>query len=110
MSDENSKKLTDIFKKVVTTGIGAAFLTEEAVKDLLNGVPLPKEIVSGLLANAKTSKDEFISGVKSELKNYLNKIDLTKEIDRILEEYDLEINAKINFKPKSKKKASNAKN
>lgn len=105
MSDESSKKITDIFKKVVTTGIGAAFLTEEAVKDLLNGVPLPKEIVSGLLANAKTSKDEFITGVKSELKNYLNKIDLTKEIDRILQEYDLEIKANIKFKPKAKKKS-----
>lgn len=105
MSEENSKKITDIFKKVVTTGIGAAFLTEEAVKDLLNGVPLPKEIVSGLMANAKSSKDEFIKGVKSELKQFLNKIDISKEVDRILEEYDIEINAKINLKPKSKKKS-----
>lgn len=103
--DREGKGLADILKKVVTTGIGAAFMTEEAVKDLLQGLPLPKEMVQGLLANAKSSKDEFIKSVKSELKSYLNRIDISKEVDRILDEYDMEINAKINFKKRSTQKA-----
>jgi hypothetical protein len=96
--DEN--KLTDIFKKVVNTGISAAFMTEDAVKSIIGDLPLPKEIVNGLLQNAKSTKDEFISSVKSELKEYLNKVDLTHEIDRIIEKYDIEVNAKIKLTPK----------
>lgn len=99
--EKETKGLSDILKKVVTTGMGAAFMTEEAVKDLLHGLPLPKEMVQGLLANAKSSKDEFIKSVKTELKQYLDRIDLSKEIDRILDDYDMEINAKIKFKKRS---------
>lgn len=102
MDEKDEKKLTDIFKRVVNTGISAAFMTEDAVKSIIGDLPLPKEIVNGLLQNAKSTKDEFISSVKSELKEYLNKVDLSKEIDRILENYDIEVNAKVKLTPKKK--------
>ncbi len=98
--EKENKNITDIFKKVVSTGISAAFMTEDAVKNLIQDLPIPKELVNGLVQNAKNSKDEFISSVKSELKSYLEKIDLQKEIDRLVENYDIEVNAKINFKKK----------
>ena len=99
--DEN--KIGDIFKKVVSTGINAAFMTEDSVKSIIKDLPIPKEVVNGLIQNAKNSKDEFITSVKTELREYLNKIDVSKEVDRILENYDVEVNAKIEFKPKAKK-------
>jgi len=102
--DKDNKNISDIFKKVVNTGISAAFMTEDAVKNIIQDLPLPKEIANGLLSNAKSTKDEFINSVKSELKGYLNKIDVSKEIDRIAENYDFEINAKIKLVPKAKKK------
>lgn len=102
MEDEDNKKgnISNILKKVVNTGIGAAFLTEDAVKGIIEDLPIPKDMVNGLLQNAKASKDEFVASVKSELKTYLKGIDLTKEIEKVLENYDLEVNAKINFKKK----------
>ena len=107
MSDENEKEksegLSDIVKKVLSTGFNAAFMTEDAIKNAIKDLPLPKEIVNGLLANARSTKTEFISSVKKELKQYLDKIDVTREIDRVLRDYDLEVNAKIKF---SKKKFS----
>lgn len=105
MEEKDEKKLSDIFKKVVNTGISAAFMTEDAVKGLISELPLPKEIVNGLLQNAKNTKDEFISSVKSELKDYLSRVDLSKEVDRIIEKYDIEVNAKLKLTPKSKKNA-----
>lgn len=103
MEEEKDKKnLADILKKVVNTGISAAFMTEDAVKGMLNDLPLPKEMVHGLLANAKGTRDEFITSVKNELKNYLDKIDISKEIDRVLENYDLDIQANIKFNRKKK--------
>jgi hypothetical protein len=107
--DENNKDekgLSDLLRKVVNTGISAAFMTEDAVKNVINDLPLPKEIVNGLLQNAKNTKDEFITSVKTELREYLGNIDVSQEIDRVVENYDIEISAKVKFTPKAKKKTA----
>lgn len=103
MSEEDKdekKNLSNIFKKVLTTGMTAAFMTEDAVKNIVSELPLPKDIAQGLIQNAKSSKDEFISGVKNELKGFLDKVDISKEVDKVIEKYDIEITAKINLKKK----------
>ncbi len=107
MSEDRDKdgKLGDLFKKVITTGVTAAFMTEESVRTLLKDVPLPKDIVGGLLENAKNTKTEFVASVKNELKSYLDKIDISKEIDKIAEKYDFEVKATISLKKKKKSKS-----
>lgn len=106
--DKDKKNISDIFKKVINTGVSAAFMTEDTVKGIIQDLPLPKEMVNGLLQNAKNTKEEFVSSVKTELKSYLDRIDVSKEIDRVLENYDLEITANIKFN-KKKKTATRAK-
>ena len=106
--DEKEKdgKLGDLFKKVLTTGVTAAFMTEEGVRAVLKDLPLPKDMVGSLVENAKTTKTEFVASVKNELKTYLDKIDLTKEIEKIAEKYDFEVKATISLKKKKKTKGS----
>lgn len=105
MSDgEKDGKVEGLLKKVLSTGVTAAFMTEETVRTVLKDLPLPKEIVGGLVENAKTTKTEFIAGVKNELKSYLDKIDISKEIDKIAEKYDFEVKATISLKKKKKTK------
>lgn len=104
MSDDKDGRIEGILKKVLTTGVTAAFMTEESVRALLKDVPLPKDIVGGLVENAKNTKTEFVAGVKNELKTYLDKIDITKEIDKIVEKYDFEVKATISLKKKKKAK------
>jgi hypothetical protein len=90
MSEKNDgkAKLGDLLKTVVSTGVSAASMGEEAVK--------------GIMENAKSAKSEFMGQLKSEVKGWLDKVDLSKEIDRVLKDYDLEVNAKITFKKKNK--------
>jgi hypothetical protein len=102
MEDNRDGKIEGILKKVLTTGVTAAFMTEESVRALLKDVPLPKDIVGGLVENAKSTKTEFVASVKNELKSYLDKIDLSKEIDKIVEKYDFEVKATISLKKKKK--------
>lgn len=109
MEEKDDKKISDILKKVVSSGISAAFTTEDAVKNLIHDLPLPKEMMNGLLQNAKNAKGEFISSVKEELKDYLGKVDLSKEVDRVIEKYDIEINARLKFTPKVKKSKKSSK-
>ena len=90
MSEKNDgkAKLGEILKTVVSTGVTAASMGEEAVK--------------GIVENAKSAKSEFLGQVKGELKGWLDKIDLSKEIDRVLKDYDMEVSAKISFKKKNR--------
>src|SRR5690349_4064972 len=105
MADRDSDgKLGDLFKKVLTTGVTAAFMTEEAIREVLKDVPVPKDMVGSLVENAKNTKTEFVASVKSELKSYLEKIDLSKELDKLVDKYDFQVNATISLKRKDKKK------
>ena len=78
-------------------------MTEDAIKNMVGDLPLPKELVQGLINNAKTTRDDFITSVKTELRQRLERIDVSKEIDRIIENYDMEVSAKIKLTPKEKK-------
>lgn len=99
---EKDGRIGDLIKKVLTTGVTAAFMTEEGVRAVLKDLPLPKDMVGSLVENAKHTKTEFVASVKNELRTYLDKIDLTKEIDKIAEKYDFEVKATIGLKRKKK--------
>lgn len=101
MSEKKDSAIGDIIKKVVSVGVGAAFMTEESVKKILEDLPLPKDIVSGLVQNAKGAKEDFTNGIREELRNYLSKADASKIITDVLDKYDVEVEAKFKFKKKS---------
>lgn len=98
--NEKDSTLAEVIKKVVSIGVGAAFMTEDAVKAVLTDLPLPKDIVTGLVANAKNAKSDFLTSMKEEVKNFLAKIDVTKVAEEIIENYDMEVQAKVSFKRK----------
>lgn len=102
MAEDKDKGLTDVIKKVVSIGVGAAFMTEDAVKKVLADLPLPKEIVSGLLKNAQSVKDDFVQSVRSELSDHLSKVDPKKLLEEVLENYDIDVQAKVKFTKKKK--------
>jgi polyhydroxyalkanoate synthesis regulator phasin len=101
--DKRESPFGDIIKKVVSVGVGAAFMTEESVKKVLEDLPLPKDIITGLVQNAKGAKEDFTAGIREELKNYLSKVDAGKIATDILDRYDVEVEAKFRFKKKEVK-------
>ena len=103
MSSEKKEKesgLGDVIKKVVSIGVGAAFMTEDTVKNLLSDLPLPKDIVNGLVQNAKSAKEDFSNSVREEIGQHLSKVDPKKLLEEVLSDYDIEVNAKFSFKKK----------
>lgn len=90
--------LGDTIKKVVSIGIGAAFMTEETVKKVIEDLPLPNEIVNGLLANAKKSKQDFVDSVQTEIRHYLKNVDPKTLLESVLDDYEIN----ITFKKKKK--------
>ncbi len=103
MNDKKESPIGDIIKKVVSVGVGAAFMTEESVKKILEDLPLPKDIIAGLVQNAKGAKEDFTKGMREELRNYLTKVDASKIVSDVLDQYDVEVEAKFKFKKKHEK-------
>ncbi|MCB9063000.1 MAG: hypothetical protein H6622_15870 [Halobacteriovoraceae bacterium] len=98
--DDKESIFSDVIKRVVSIGVGAAFMTEDAVRNLIGDIPLPKDIVNGLIQNAKDAKDDFAKSVKDEVRKYLSEMDSKKLIEHIVDNYDFELNATIKLKKK----------
>jgi len=99
-SNEKESAFGDVIKKVVSIGVGAAFMTEDAVRNILSDLPLPKDILSGLVQNAKTAKEDFAAEIREEVRGHLAKIDHAKLFGEIVKNYDFEINATVRVKKK----------
>lgn len=106
MNKKNEKDagLGETLKKLASLGVGAAFMTEDAIKSVLGDIPLPKDILAGLLTNAKSAKADFVGSLREELRSYLSKVDLKNLTDHVLENYDLDVSASVSFKKKKGKK------
>lgn len=88
-------KLTEALKKVITAGIGAAFMTEESIRNYLSELKLPKEVLNMLLQSAAKSKEELVTKVGSEIIKVVNRIDFVKEASRFVEEHKFRIKAEV---------------
>lgn len=97
----DSQKMSDLLKKLVSAGIGAAFMTEEHIRTYLSEMKLPKEMMNFLLQGATKSKEELMSRVGGEVIKIVNRIDFVKEASRFVEEHKFRITAEIDVVKKS---------
>jgi hypothetical protein len=105
MTDDKKSeaKIGDFIKKAVTTGIGAAFMTEEMLRDKLGDLSLSKDALNNIVASTKNARDELYKSVKSEVKKLIGSVNVSEEIQKIAENYDIEVKATFSFHPKKKK-------
>lgn len=103
MANDNndSQKMSDLLKKLVSAGIGAAFMTEEHIRSYLSEIKLPKDVMNFLLQGASKSKEELMNRVSAEVIKIINRIDFVKEASRFVEEHKFRITAEIDVVKKS---------
>jgi hypothetical protein len=104
-NDSENPKLTDVLKKLVSAGIGAAFMTEESVRQYLTELKLPKEVMNMVLQGAQKSKDELMNRVGNEVIKIIQKIDFVSEASRFVEEHKFRITAEIDVVKKDTSKS-----
>ncbi len=103
MAEDFQSKAAEMMKKVLTVGIGTYFLTEESLKGLVSEFKLPKEILSAVLESAQKSKGEFLKSLSREVMDrVMQKVDPAQLLQEILAKNEVELQIKINFKPKKK--------
>lgn len=107
MSEETrpdlKSQISDMVKKVVLTGVGSIFLTEETIRNYLTDFKLPKELWAGLLENANKSKQEFMNSFAKEAANVLSHVDFAAEARKFFDGHRMKITVEVSFDAKEKK-------
>jgi hypothetical protein len=103
-NDQDSQKMSDLLKKLLSAGIGAAFMTEEHIRTYLTDLKLPKDALKFVLDGAQKSKDELMDKVGNEVIRIVQKIDFVKEASRFVEEHKFRVTAEIDVVRKDQPK------
>lgn len=100
---DEAKKLSglvpDIVRRAVLTGVGALFMTEEGIRNMVGELKLPKDALAFLLAQADKTRGEVARVMTQELRRFLESDTLRREIWKLLTSVTLELNASIQLKP-----------
>ena len=100
MADDIKSQISEAMKKVILTGVGAVFLTEESVRSYLGELKLPKELWGGFLDNAQKTKSEFLQAFAKETSQILSKIDVVKETKEFLDTRKIKVSFEVDFTKK----------
>lgn len=100
--DVEVPRVAELIRKVMTLGLGAAFMTEEAIRSQLSEVKLPKDVINTILQGANKSKEELVQRVGNETMRLISKIDIVKEVARFAETHKFKINAEVEILKKDK--------
>ena len=91
--------IPELVKKTVTAGMGAVFTTEEGIRRLTREMTLPKEVANYLVSTASTTKDELLRIVAREVREFLQTVQLSEELAKVLTMLSLEVKTSIRFVP-----------
>lgn len=93
--EEKSGLISEAVKRIIATGMSAAFLTEESIRNILVDLKLPKEVLIKLLDGANKSKEDIIERIGDELASIVRKIDVVEEASRFVENHKFRVSAEI---------------
>jgi len=91
--------LPDVVRRTLVAGLGAVLLTEEGLRGALTDLKLPKEAIAYLAAQADRSKRELSTAIARELRSFLDGVDLSRVLRRVLAGMTLEFTTQVRFVP-----------
>jgi hypothetical protein len=91
--------IPDLVRRTFYAGLGAVFTTEEGIRKLATDLKLPKDVVNYLIQSAATTKDELFRVVGKELRGFLETVNISGELQKLLTSLSFEIKTEIRFIP-----------
>ncbi len=95
-------RATDFMRKALVAGVGALFLTEEGIRNLVGELKLPKELIGALLAQAERTKEEIVRILGEEVRRFLESSQLHEELFKLLTDVTIEIKTEVKLHPQGK--------
>jgi hypothetical protein len=91
--------IPDIVRRTFYAGLGAVFTTEEGIRKIASELKLPKDVANYLIQQAAASKDELFRVVGKELRGFLETVNISGELQKLLTSLSFEIKTEIRFIP-----------
>lgn len=91
--------IPDIVRRTFYAGLGAVFTTEEGIRKLASDLKLPKDVANYLIQQAASSKDELLRVVGKEIRGFLESVNISGEMQKLLTSLSFEIKTEIRFIP-----------
>jgi hypothetical protein len=95
--------IPDLVKKTFYAGVGAVLTTEEGLRKIAKDVSLPKDVAGYLATTASSTKDEILRIVAGEIREFLQSVNLSEEIAKMLTTLSFEVKTEIRFIPNDQK-------
>lgn len=91
--------IPDIVRRTFYAGLGAVFTTEEGIRKIASDLKLPKDVANYLIQSAAGTKDELFRVVGRELRGFLETVNISGELQKLLTSLSFEIKTEIRFIP-----------
>ena len=91
--------IPEIVKKTFAAGLGALFTTEEGIRRLAKDLSLPKDVAGYLAHTAGDAKDELLRIIAREVREFLETVNLSEEVSKMLTMLSFEIKTEIRYSP-----------
>jgi hypothetical protein len=89
----------DALRKVLLTGMGALFLTEEGARKLAREWKLPKDVIGYIGNQASGAKDEVLRIFSDEVRRFFESEAVRREFVKALSSVVVEVKAEIRVRP-----------
>lgn len=93
----------ELVKRAFTAGMGAVFTTEEGLRRMAKDISLPKDVAGYLVNTASSTKDEVLRIMAREIREFLQSVNLSEEIAKMLTTLSFEVKTEIRFIPNDEK-------
>lgn len=91
--------IPDLVKRGLVAGMGAAMATEEGLRKITKEMSLPKDVANYLASTASSTKDELLRIMAREIREFLQTVNLSEEIAKMLTTLSFEVKTEIRFIP-----------
>ncbi len=108
-SDENSderrlrerleKLLPEVVRRAINVGSSAISNTEDGIRRLVSEFNLPRDVAAYLMVQASALKDEVLRIISEEIRKFLQTVNLSGELQKLLTSLSFEIKTEIRFIP-----------
>lgn len=92
----------ELVRKTFTAGLGAVYSTEEGIRKIAKDINLP-DVAGYLASSADATKDRVLEVVARETREFLEHMNLSEEIAKLLTKLSFEIKTEIRFIPNSER-------
>jgi len=93
----------ELVRKTFAAGLGAAFATEEGIRKITKEIPQAKDVVDYVASTAGSTKDDLMRVMARETREFLQTVNFSEEIAKMLTMLSFEVKTEIRFIPNDEK-------